>query len=40
MSAGIDAIADAAKSYYQTFYGYELSDSELDELISKAIPKE
>ena len=35
-----DTIADVTKSYYQTFYGYELSDAELDELIGKAVPQE
>ncbi|HIS40171.1 MAG TPA: ABC transporter substrate-binding protein [Candidatus Aphodovivens avistercoris] len=34
-----DTIADVTKSYYQTFYGYELSDEECDELIAKAVPK-
>ena len=34
-----DSIADVTKSYYQTFYGYELSDEECDELIANAIPK-
>ena len=33
-----DSIADVTKSYYSTFYGYDLSDQELDELISKATP--
>lgn len=35
-----DTIADATKSYYSTFYGYDLSDEELDELIANAVPKE
>lgn len=34
-----DSIADVTKSYYQTFYGYELSDEECNELIANAIPK-
>ena len=34
-----DSIADVTKSYYQTFYGYELSDEECDELIANAVPK-
>ena len=34
-----DSIADVTKSYYQTFYGYELSDEECNELIVNAIPK-
>lgn len=34
-----DTIADVTKSYYSTFYGYELSDEECDELIAKAVPK-
>lgn len=34
-----DTIADVTKSYYQTFYGYDLSDEELNELIAKATPK-
>lgn len=35
-----DTIADVTKSYYSTFYGYDLSDEELDELIANAVPKE
>ncbi len=34
-----DSIADVTKSYYSTFYGYNLSDEELDELIANALPK-
>lgn len=34
-----DTIADVTKSYYSTFYGYDLSDEELNELIAKATPK-
>ena len=34
-----DSIADVTKSYYQTFYGYELSDEECNELIANAVPK-
>ena len=34
-----DSIADVTKSYYSTFYGYDLSDEELDELIANAVPK-
>lgn len=34
-----DSIADVTKSYYQTFYGYELSDEECNELIASAVPK-
>lgn len=34
-----DSIADVTKSYYSTFYGYDLSDEELDELIANALPK-
>ena len=34
-----DSIADVTKSYYSTFYGYDLSDDELDELIANALPK-
>ena len=34
-----DTIADVTKSYYSTFYGYDLSDDELNELIAKATPK-
>lgn len=34
-----DGIADVTKSYYQTFYGYELSDEECNELIANAVPK-
>lgn len=31
-----DSIADVTKSYYKTFYGYDLSDSEVAELIAGA----
>ena len=34
-----DSITDVTKSYYQTFYGYELSDEECNELIANAVPK-
>lgn len=34
-----DSIADVTKSYYSTFYGYDLSGDELDELIANALPK-
>lgn len=34
-----DSIADVTKSYYQTFYGYELSDEECNELIANVVPK-
>lgn len=34
-----DSIADVTRSYYSTFYGYDLSDEELDGLIANAVPK-
>lgn len=34
-----DTIADVAKSYYKTFYGYELSDAEVAELTAHAVPQ-
>lgn len=33
------SIADVTKSYYKTFYGYELTDAEVAELTAKALPK-
>ncbi len=35
-----DSIADVTKSYYSLFYGYDLSDEELDELLANALPQE
>ena len=35
-----DTIADVTKSYYSLFYGYDLSDEELDELLANALPQE
>lgn len=34
------SIEDVTKSYYQTFYGYELSDDEVAELLTNATPKQ
>ena len=34
-----DSIADVAKGYYKTFYGYELTDEACDELIANSVPK-
>lgn len=34
-----DNIADVAKEYYKTMYNYELSDQEVNELISNSVPK-
>ena len=34
-----DSIADVAKSYYKTFYQYDLSDAECEELIANSVPK-
>ena len=33
-----DTIADVTKSYYSLFYGYDLTDDEVNELIANAIP--
>ena len=33
------SIADVTKSYYKTFYGYELTDAVVAELTAKALPK-
>lgn len=35
-----DDIQDVVKSYYKTFYGYELTDEECDELLAKAWPQD
>ena len=35
-----DSIADVAKGYYKTFYGYDLSDEACEALIAKSVPKE
>ena len=34
-----DSIADIAKGYYKTFYQYDLTDAECDELIANSVPK-
>ena len=34
-----DSIADVAKGYYKTFYQYDLSDAECEELIANSVPK-
>lgn len=34
-----DSIQDAAKTYYKTMYGYDLSDEELSELLKNSLPK-
>lgn len=34
-----DSIQDVTRSYYSLFYGYDLSDEELDDLVANALPK-
>lgn len=34
-----DSIQDVTRSYYSLFYGYDLSDEELDALVANALPK-
>lgn len=34
-----DSIQDVTKAYYSTMYGYDLSDEELDEILTNALPK-
>ena len=33
------SIADVTKSYYKTFYGYDMSDQEVADMTAKALPK-
>lgn len=34
------SIADVTKSYYKTFYGYDMSDQEVADMTAKALPKQ
>ena len=34
-----DSIEDATRAYYSTMYNYDLSDTELADLIKDAVPK-
>lgn len=34
-----DGIADVAKDYYKTFYGYDLTDAECETLLAGSVPK-
>lgn len=36
---GKDSLEDVVKSYYKTFYGYDLSDDDYNSLIAKAAPQ-